>query len=171
MATPGTQPPPLRTDDLREHTILEVAVLLAIAAVVLLVAKVTRRPAVERPAVARVPARISWAKWAGGIAFCLCVAAIAFVVGAMSGFDTRPTRPCVTERTGNMSPQAYRDPENDGIVMTWRAFPPSTVCTWPDGTKVELVPRWINALLFASLGGAVVLTGGAVVTAWRARRQ
>lgn len=93
---------------------------------------------------------------------CLCVAALAFTVGSMSGFDTRPTRACVHVRTGTTDPQAYRLPEHADIAITTRTFPPSTRCVWPDGTSVELVPPWANPLLLISLVGVVAFVGGAV---------
>ncbi|MER0443989.1 hypothetical protein ABR738_05325 [Streptomyces sp. Edi4] len=87
---------------------------------------------------------------------CLCVGAITVAVGDMSGFDTRSTRPCSAARAERDGALSYRDGANAGITIESRAFLPSTVCRWPDGGTVELVPSWVTPLTLLSLAGAAL---------------
>ncbi|WP_354637328.1 hypothetical protein [Kitasatospora camelliae] len=91
-----------------------------------------------------------------GVVLCLLAAGVVWLFGMMSGFETRPTRACVTELYG-WDPVAYRAPEHENIRIEESLFPPSSVCRWPDGRSVELVPWWNAPLLFGALGGAVAL--------------
>ncbi|MFA7765073.1 hypothetical protein [Streptomyces sp. NRRL S-448] len=133
------------------------ALLLALPAGAFLLAKAvhllaTRRPGMSRGAVG---------PWVEGAAACLCVALLAFALGGLSGFDSRPTRPCLAERAEQFGPQSYRTPDGD-IKITSRYFPQSKVCAFPDGTSVELVPAWTNPLLVVALAGVAACGVGAV---------
>ncbi|WP_019886568.1 hypothetical protein [Streptomyces purpureus] len=114
-------------------------------------------------------ARSAGGAWAEGAWLCLAVAVLTYTLGGLSGFDTRPARACAEERTGRADPQAHRDIEQADVVVTSESFPLSHLCTWPDGTRVELVPGWANPLLIASLVGAVVCAGTAVRAGAKAR--
>ncbi|MFF4421432.1 hypothetical protein ACFY04_11700 [Streptomyces sp. NPDC001549] len=124
------------------------ALLLALPAGAFLLAKVVHLPATRRPGMSR-GAVGPWVEWA---AACLCVAVLAFALGGLSGFDSRPTRPCLAERAEQFGPQSHRTPDGD-IKITSRYFPQSKVCAFPDGTSVELVPGWTNPLLVIALAG------------------
>ncbi|MCG6500027.1 hypothetical protein MCM47_38470, partial [Kitasatospora sp. A2-31] len=91
-----------------------------------------------------------------GVVLCLLAAGVVWLLGMMSGVETRPARACVTELHG-WDPVEYRAPEHRDIRIEESLFPPSHVCRWPDGRSVELVPWWNAPLLFAALGGAVAL--------------
>jgi hypothetical protein len=51
-------------------------------------------------------------------------------------------------------------------------FPPSSVCTWEDGLRVQQVPSWVAPVLYASLAVAVLgaVVAVAAVVASRRRR-
>ncbi|MET9695994.1 hypothetical protein ABZY31_03575 [Streptomyces sp. NPDC006529] len=134
------------------------AIVLSVPAAALLVAKVVHLLVRRRAAYARTrPARFGEAA-----VLCLCVGVLALAAGSMSGFETRPARACATARAGHFDPRSHEDGSNAGVTITSRAFPPSAVCTWPDGTTVQLVPLWITSVLLASLAAAVVSAGCAV---------
>ncbi|WP_330332375.1 hypothetical protein OHS33_23470 [Streptomyces sp. NBC_00536] len=114
-----------------------------------------------------VARRVTYARTRSGrfgelAALCLCVGVLAFAVGNMSGFESRPTRACATARSGHFDPRSHQDASNAGVTVISRAFPPSVVCTWPDGSTVQLVPFWVTWALPTSLAGAVVFAGLAV---------
>ncbi|MCX5385269.1 hypothetical protein [Streptomyces sp. NBC_00083] len=134
-----------------EPTILYTAILLlTLPATALLLAKAVHLLATRRAGYARTrPGRCAEAA-----TLCLSVAVVTLTFANLSGFDTRPTRACVTARTGRDAAQAYRDGGNDGITIVSRTLPPSTLCTWPDGTTVQLVPSWVDPVLLLSLAGA-----------------
>jgi hypothetical protein len=49
-----------------------------------------------------------------------------------------------------------------GRPLEWTLFPPSQRCRWSDGTTSDLVPWYLDVLLFGFLGLAVILTALAV---------
>jgi hypothetical protein len=51
--------------------------------------------------------------------------------------------------------------------MSWTLFPLSNQCRWADGTSTDLVPWYVNPILFVCLATAVVC----VVLAIRAARR
>lgn len=71
----------------------------------------------------------------------------------------------------------WSDPCGDRDVGLLRKqddfFPPSSVCTWQDGLRVQQVPSWIAPVLYASLVaailGALVAASAALVGIWRRR--
>lgn len=79
----------------------------------------------------------------------------AYVCAVLAGhfYDLRPADEFCTGKT------------LAGRPLEWTLFPPSQRCRWSDGTTSNLVPWYLNALLFALLGLAAVLT----VLAIRAR--
>ncbi|MFB7379669.1 hypothetical protein ACFC6U_21995 [Kitasatospora purpeofusca] len=105
-----------------------------------------------------------------GVVLCLLAAGAVWVLGMMSGIETRPTRACVTELYG-WDPAEYREPEHKDIRIEESFFPPSHVCRWPDGRSVDLVPWWNAPLLFGALGGAVLLPAYPLVRRTVARRR
>ncbi|MFJ6048064.1 hypothetical protein [Streptomyces sp. NPDC092307] len=126
------------------------AVLAALPAAAFLLVKVvhllaTRRPGMSRGAVG---------PWVEGAVACLSVAVIAFALGSLSGFDSRPVRPCIAERAERFGPQSDRTPDGD-MKVTSRVFPVSRACAFPDGVEVELVPVWINPLQVIAPAGVV----------------
>jgi hypothetical protein len=54
--------------------------------------------------------------------------------------------------------------------ISWTWMPLSNRCRWNDGTTTDLVPWYVNVLLFVCLGVAVTLIGLAVRDALRRRR-
>ncbi|MFB7260304.1 hypothetical protein [Streptomyces nojiriensis] len=133
------------------------ALLLALPAGAFLLVKVvhllaTRRPGMSRGAVG------PWVEWAFA---CLGIAVLAYALGGLSGINSRPTRPCLAEQAAQFGPQSYRTPDAD-IKITSRYFPLSTVCTFPGGPSVELVPVWTNPLIVAALAGVAACGVGAV---------
>ncbi|WP_328310517.1 hypothetical protein OG432_11700 [Streptomyces sp. NBC_00442] len=135
-----------------ERTILYAAILLlTLPAAVLLAAKAVHLLATRRVGYARTrPGRCGEAA-----TLCLCVFVVTLAVGNLSGFDTRPTRACVTARTGHDAVRSYHYAADAGITIDSRPLPPSVLCTWPDGATVQLVPSWVDPVLLLSLAGAV----------------
>ncbi|MFF4006260.1 hypothetical protein [Streptomyces sp. NPDC001717] len=103
----------------------------------------------------------SEAAWVG-----LCLAVIAFAWGNVSGFNTRPARPCLDALTAQHGPQSHRTPDDD-IKIDRSYFPVSTECTFPMGVVVEVVQIWVNPLLVGSPAGVAFCT----VRGVRSRRQ
>ncbi|MEV0410082.1 hypothetical protein AB0I68_04520 [Streptomyces sp. NPDC050448] len=139
-----------------------IAVLLALPAGAFLLVKAVHLGATRRPGMSRS----AFGQWSEGAWACLCVAVISFALGSFSGFDPRPTRPCIEELTAQYGPQSYRTPDAD-IAIERRHFPVSTVCTFPDGIRVQVVPGWVNPLLVGSLAGVAACA----VVAVRVRRR
>ncbi|WP_433295605.1 hypothetical protein ACQP2F_36240 [Actinoplanes sp. CA-030573] len=79
----------------------------------------------------------------------------AYVYAILAGhfYDLRPADEFCTGKTLASRP------------LEWSLFPPSQRCRWSDGTTSNLVPWYLNVLLFGLLGLAAVLT----VLAIRAR--
>lgn len=96
-----------------------------------------------------VSRRRPWA-WAEGAALCVCVALLTYAFGAFSG---------VIDEGEFCAVKAGRD-RPDSIVRN--EFPLSTECRWSDGFSVELVPAWINPVLFACLAGVALCVAMAV---------
>uniref|UniRef100_A0AAU2JWE1 Uncharacterized protein n=1 Tax=Streptomyces sp. NBC_00049 TaxID=2903617 RepID=A0AAU2JWE1_9ACTN len=149
----GARAPGARRPDasflVRVSPIFAAAVLPALPAGAFLVVKAVHLPATRRPGLSR-GAVGAWAEAAGA---CPSVAVIAFAAGGLSSFDSRPTRPCLAECAERFGPETHRTPDAD-MAITSRTFPVSTVCAFPDGTRVELVPGWINPLIVGSPAGA-----------------
>ncbi|MGW5650970.1 hypothetical protein [Streptomyces humi] len=101
-------------------------------------------------------------KWAAGALVAAVVALILYAVGALSGF-TQDAKVCAV-RAGK---GAASRPES----ITESAFPLSHVCRWGDGTSVDLVPGWLNPLLYAALTGVVVCSALAVRAALQRKKE
>ncbi|WP_030764934.1 MULTISPECIES: hypothetical protein [unclassified Streptomyces] len=126
------------------------AVLLALPAAAFLLVKAVHLAATRRPGMSRGAV----GPWVEGAVACLSVAVVAFALGSLSGFDSRPVRPCIAERAERFGPQSDRTPDDD-IKITSRVFPVSRACAFPDGVDVELVPVWVNPLQVVAPAGAV----------------
>jgi hypothetical protein len=135
------------------RVILEVAIHLALPAGVFIFVKFLHVLIKQRLNFSRNSVR----KFSEGALFCLCLAILTYTMASFSGFDTRPTRACAAARTGVSDPDAHRYSENLDIEIQSRPFPPSMTCVWPDGTKAQLVPFWLNAILLISLAGTLML--------------
>ncbi|MFC9297228.1 hypothetical protein ACFTWH_01840 [Streptomyces sp. NPDC057011] len=142
--------------------ITAIAVLTALPAAAFLLVKAVHLVATRQPGMSRTAP----GQWTEGAVACLSVAAIAFALGSFSGFDPRPTRPCVEALAEQHGPQSHRTPDAD-IAIDRGYFPVSTLCTFPGGVRVEVVPGWVNPLLVGSLAGVAACA----VTAGRARRR
>lgn len=66
-------------------------------------------------------------------------------------------------------PGGYRTPDAD-ITVSRTLLPVSVLCEFSGGTRVELVPAWVNPLLVLSLVGAAGCAAGSVRAASAARR-
>ncbi|WP_432762265.1 hypothetical protein [Streptomyces sp. NBC_00069] len=121
---------------------------------------VTRRPALGTSPVG---------KRAEAAGLCLCVAALLFASGGLTGLNAaRPVRPCVAALIEMRGPNTYRTPDAD-ITIHRTLVPVSVVCEFAGNTRVELVSPWVNPLLSLSLAGAAGCAAGAVGAA-RTRR-
>jgi hypothetical protein len=96
----------------------------------------------------------------------VCVAVAAYVPGLWIGFDTRgATAPCV-RAIGN--PMQDEGPAGE-LTVVESQFPLSRECRWGDGTRFDLVPLWLNVVIFAALAGMVigcVLAVAGLVRGW-----
>ncbi|MER7823762.1 hypothetical protein ABTX85_14490 [Streptomyces sp. NPDC096097] len=90
------------------------------------------------------PRRSGPSSWGKGLALSVAVAVPTFITGAMAGFTQ------VGETCGVEAGKARAD----SVAQT--RFPLSTVCGWRDGTTLDLVPAWVNPVLYLCAAAAVV---------------
>ncbi|MFI6001756.1 hypothetical protein ACIA98_15240 [Streptomyces sp. NPDC051366] len=107
-------------------------------------------------------------KRAEAAGLCLCVAALLFASGGLTGLNARPVRPCVEALIEKRGPNTYRTPDAD-ITVHRTLVPVSVVCEFDGDRRVELVSPWVNPLLSLSLVGAAGCAAGTVRAA-QARR-
>lgn len=138
---------------------------LGLLALLLFLGKGVHFLATRRPAVSASPV----GKWAEAAVLCLGAAALLTAAGALTGLDSRPVRPCVQALAEHEGPGGYRTPDAD-ITIRRTMLPISVLCTFPGGTRVELVSPWVNPLLALSLVGAAGCTAGCVRAARATRR-
>ncbi|ATZ24720.1 hypothetical protein ACFZBM_07200 [Streptomyces lavendulae] len=100
---------------------------------------------------------------------CLSAAALLAAVGGLTGLNpAHPVRPCV-EALAGQGGGGYRTPDAD-ITVSRTLVPLSVRCDFSGGTRVELVPAWVNPLLALSLVGAAGCVAGFVRAASAAPR-
>ncbi|MFB0631081.1 hypothetical protein [Streptomyces sp. AB3(2024)] len=138
---------------------------LGLFALLLLLGKGLHFLATRRPAVSASPV----GKWAEAAVLCLAAAALLASVGAGTGLDPRPVRPCVEALAEKEGPGGFRTPDAD-ITIRRTMLPISVLCEFPGGTRVELVSPWVNPLLALSLVGAAGCAAGFVRAARATRR-
>ncbi|MFD8635786.1 MULTISPECIES: hypothetical protein [unclassified Streptomyces] len=139
-----------------------ISVLLALPAVGFVLVKAVHLAVTRR----RGMSRTATGQWTEAVWVCVSLAVIAFAWGNLSGFASRPTRPCLNALTDQRGPQSYRTPDAD-IKIDRSYFPVSTECTFSGSVVVEVVPIWVNPLLMGSLAGVAYCT----VRVVRSRRQ
>ncbi|MFE9534945.1 hypothetical protein [Streptomyces sp. NPDC006691] len=83
----------------------------------------------------------------------VCVAVAAYVPGLWIGFSTKGRAEACVRALGN--PMRDEGPASDPTVVE-RLFPLSRECRWGNGTRIDLVPLWLNAVICAALAGMVI---------------
>lgn len=130
---------------------MDVLILLALLSPAVLGAKVLHLVVTQRLMLSRRLAR----QWAEGVVLCACVGLPVFVFSLFVGFF--PDEACTSPRGRSAESLARLD----GTF-----FPRSVTCRWDDGSSTELIPMWVNPLIFASIAGVLVCTvlaGNAVI--------
>ncbi|MFD9029741.1 hypothetical protein ACFVZW_01050 [Streptomyces sp. NPDC059567] len=100
--------------------------------------------------------------WTVGAVLSAAVTLATYALGAMSGF-TQVAKICAVK--AGKGPSARPD------SITESGFPLSQVCHWRDGTSVDLVPAWVNPLLYAGLTAVVVCSALAVYAAAKRKKE
>ncbi|MFJ3768369.1 hypothetical protein ACIPQJ_18535 [Streptomyces sp. NPDC090082] len=78
-----------------------------------------------------------------------------YAVGLLGGFSTDGSHAACARAVGN----PMRDEGPQGSLTLVEGFLPlSRDCRWSDGTHIELVPVWVNVMIFAALAGLAVGT-------------
>ncbi|GGU11808.1 hypothetical protein [Streptomyces violascens] len=83
----------------------------------------------------------------------VCVAVAAYVPGLWIGFGTNGTAGACVRALGN--PMRDEGPAGEPTVVE-QLFPLSRECRWSDGTHIDLVPLWLNVVIFAALAGMAI---------------
>ncbi|MBV1949512.1 hypothetical protein [Streptomyces sp. BV129] len=133
-------------------------VLLLVLVLLLLAARCLRRLA--DPSIAG-HARRMWTRTGAAVLTGL-LTLLVYGVGALSGF-TRSATICAI--------RAGKGPSQQPSSITESLFPLSKECHWTDGTSVDLVPTWLNALLWAGLAGVVLYSALAVRAALELQKE
>uniref|UniRef100_A0AAU2UZ51 Uncharacterized protein n=1 Tax=Streptomyces sp. NBC_00003 TaxID=2903608 RepID=A0AAU2UZ51_9ACTN len=91
----------------------------------------------------------------------MCVAVAAYVPGLWIGFSTEGSAEACVQALDN--PMRDEGPAGE-LTVVESQFPLSRECRWGDGTRIDLVPLWLNVVIFAALAGVVI---GLVLTVSR----
>ncbi|GAB3497036.1 hypothetical protein [Amycolatopsis cihanbeyliensis] len=110
--------------------------------------------ATRRPMVARTPAL----KWGEGAVLCACAGLPIYVFSLFVGFGQSSSEACAAQSGRRAG--AYVGYEES-------LFPRSGLCHWADGTSTDLVPVWVNPLIFSCIAGAVLCAAFAIRAAVR----
>lgn len=105
----------------------------------------------------RAPVRLVAAAWVFA-----CTGPSVFLVYDFIGF-ARPADEVCADWTGK-DPDAY-------VGLQETRFPRSFVCRWTDGTTTDLIPAWVNPVLFLAIAGVAGCLGAASVIAVRRARS
>ncbi|WP_328731555.1 hypothetical protein OHT20_13750 [Streptomyces caniferus] len=85
-----------------------------------------------------------------------------YLIGLMSGFTQAP-KMCGVE--------SGKGPSNRPDSITETLFPLSRVCKWTDGTIVDLVPSWVNPVLFVCAAGFVLCAAMSIWTVIKNKKE
>ncbi|MEU9287448.1 hypothetical protein AB0D57_22680 [Streptomyces sp. NPDC048275] len=100
------------------------------------------------------------------IALGLGAGLLAYAAGLFVGFDTGGSHDACVRASG--SPPKGEGPQGD-LTLVEGFLPLSRDCRWSDGTHIDLVPVWVNVVIFAALAGIAVGTALAVRGSMRRR--
>ncbi|MFE0351217.1 hypothetical protein [Streptomyces griseoluteus] len=139
-------------------TLIGPVLLIVLVLLLLLAARCLRR--LSDPHVVG-PARRIWIR-AGAALLTGLLTLLVYGVGLLSGFTQSATICAV---------RAGKGPSQRPSSITESFFPLSKECRWTDGTTVDLVPAWINALLWAGLAGVVLYSVLAVRAALESQKE
>ncbi|CAM5259722.1 MULTISPECIES: hypothetical protein [Streptomyces] len=98
--------------------------------------------------------------WSAAAAVCLGITFFVYMFGALSGF-TQTSEICAV-KSGHGSGK-----RPDSVTET--AFPLSHECRWNDGITIDLVPAWVNPVVFVFAAGFVLCSAKAVHAAITSR--
>ncbi|MBA8827622.1 hypothetical protein FHX42_005018 [Saccharopolyspora lacisalsi] len=128
---------------------MEVLIAAAYFAPVVLVVKVFHLLLTQQLTLSRRPA----GRWIEAAVLCACAGLTVFAFSPFIGF-ARSTREVCASSTGRGTDSFTG---LDGTI-----FPRSFACRWDDGSSTELVPMWVNPLIFACIAGVVARAALAV---------
>lgn len=89
------------------------------------------------------------------IALSLSAGLPSYAAGLLGGFNTDGSHAACVRAAGN--PMRDEGPQGN-LTLVEGFLPLSRDCRWSDGTHIELVPVWVNILVFAALAGIAVGT-------------
>ncbi|MFB7031794.1 MULTISPECIES: hypothetical protein [unclassified Streptomyces] len=78
-----------------------------------------------------------------------------YTVGLLGGFDTDGSHSACVRAVGN--PMRDQGPQGN-LTLTEGFLPLSRDCHWSDGTHIDLVPVWVNIMIFTALAGLILGT-------------
>lgn len=105
----------------------------------------------------RVPSRLLAVAW-----FCACAGGLVHLWYLFIGFAQGTDEVCA----------AYTGRAADAFTgLDETAFPRSYVCRWADGSTTDLVPWWVNPVLFLTIAAVAGCTAAAVAIAVRRTRR
>lgn len=76
-----------------------------------------------------------------------------YAAGLLGGFDADGSYGACVRAAG--SPMRDEGPQGD-FTLVEKFLPLSRDCRWSDGTHIDLVPGWVNIVVFTALAGIVV---------------
>ncbi|MEU4891246.1 hypothetical protein AB0B12_03340 [Streptomyces sp. NPDC044780] len=95
------------------------------------------------------------------MAISLSAGHLAYFSGFLTGFDMDGSRAACLNAAGNPMPD---EGPRGNVRLVESYFPLSRECRWSDGSHLELVPLWVNIVVFAAiigmLAGVILLTRG-----------
>ncbi|MFG2491581.1 hypothetical protein ACGFSD_11050 [Streptomyces caniferus] len=100
--------------------------------------------------------------WVKALSLSASIGLPVYLIGLMSGFAQAP-KMCGVE--------SGKGPSNRPDSLTETLFALSHVCKWTDGTVVDLVPSWVNPVLFVCAAGFVLCAAMALWTVIKNRTE
>lgn len=102
------------------------------------------------------------ALWVKVLSLSVSIGLPVYFIGLMSGFTQAP-KICGVE--------SGKGPSNRPDSITETLFPLSRVCKWTDGTTVDLVPSWVNPVLFVCAAGVALCAATAMRRAIQHKKE
>ncbi|WP_413801134.1 hypothetical protein [Streptomyces iranensis] len=99
------------------------------------------------------------------MAISLSAGLLAYFSGFLTGFDMDGSRAACLKAAGNPMPD---EGPRGNVRLVESSFPLSRECRWSDGSQLELVPLWVNIVVFAAMTG--MLAGVALLIRGRSHR-